>query len=296
MKGFHRLRRNLPVLLAAVLLCGGLGLRWLYANRYVQPYIPEKYSLPILMYHHVVPDGEVQNNMMVTVTQLEEDFAWLAEQGYTPILPRDLAQGIEVPEKAVMITFDDGYRSNYTLAYPLLQKYQLKAVISTIVYMQEIYTDEFLTWDMCREMTDSGFVEIGSHTYGLHNLGGQGGRFQADDANGIQRRTNESDEEFQTRVLDDIQKSHDLLEEHLGQVCFFAYPYGLVEPDAQALVNDLFPVSVITFPEIADLRKGHTEMPRETITMEHTAKDALTENQWILLAQRVIRKAQRTFS
>ena len=225
-------------------------------------------QLPILMYHHVVPDGTECNDMTVTVSKLETDFQWLLEHSYTPILPRELVSGAPLPEKPVLITFDDGYRSNYELLFPLLKQYEMKAVISVMVYMQDLNVSSFLSWDMCREMTASGFVEIGSHAYRLHNLDERNGNFTQGGINGIRRRPEESDEDFRIRVLDDLQKSHDLLEEQLGtEVTFFAYPFGLREPDAEALIEELFPVTAVTLKGTADLADGTKNMPRFTVTV-----------------------------
>lgn len=253
------------VLTMLLLVCAVfLAALWAGTEHPVQP-------LPVLMYHHIVPDGEDCNEMSVTAGRLEADLQWLEANGYTTVLPRELAEGADLPEKPVLITFDDGYRSNYELAFPLLQKYQAKAVISIMVFMQDHCADNFITWAMCREMTDSGLVEIGSHTYLCHNLGERQGRFEPGGVNGVQRNPEESSEEFQARVLDDIQLSYDLIEENAGHApSFFAYPYGLTEPEADGLIQELFPVTVITYPKTADLSKGLYNLPRLTITMERT--------------------------
>ena len=75
-------------------------------------------TLPVLMYHHVVEAGEC-NDMTVTAQKLDADLTWLQENGYQTILPRELAEGGPFPDKPVLLTFDDGYRSNYDLLYPL---------------------------------------------------------------------------------------------------------------------------------------------------------------------------------
>ena len=119
-----------------------------------------------------------------------------------------------------------------------------------------------------RRLSASGLVEIGSHSYRLHNLGGDGGNFESGRANGVERRPNESDADFQTRVLDDIQLSHDRIAGELGGVTCFAYPFGCSDPDAKALVDDLFPVTLMTTPKCADLSKGLHDLPRYTVTMK----------------------------
>lgn len=238
--------------------------------------LPASTAFPVLMYHHVVPDGTACNDMTVTAGKLEQDLLWLREHGYESVLPRQLAAGEPLPEKPVMITFDDGYTSNYELLFPLLQKHKASAVISAIVWMPDIPTTNFCTWDMYREMSDSGLVEIGSHTYRLHNLDGRNGNFTPGGINGIQRQADETDESFHRRVLDDLQKSHDRLEEELGvPVTCFAYPFGMEEPDAEELIEQLFPVTLLTKSATADLSGGFRKLPRWTVTMNTSLSSVL---------------------
>ncbi|MBR2038566.1 MAG: polysaccharide deacetylase family protein, partial [Lachnospiraceae bacterium] len=74
--------------------------------------------------------------------------------------------GTMLPEKPVLLTLDDGYENNYTNAFPLLKKYNMKAVISLIG------KDMRLNENQLKEKHDSGLVEIGNHTYDLHSISG----------------------------------------------------------------------------------------------------------------------------
>lgn len=236
--------------------------------------------LPVLMYHHVVHNWQECNEMTVTESRLEQDLLWLAENGYQTVLPRELAAGAPLPEKPVLLTFDDGYRSNYDLAYPLLQKYRAKAAIAVMAYMQDNPGGNFLTWDMCREMTVSGLVEIGSHGYVIHNLDGRMGNFVPGQANGVQRRTGESDNDFYCRVLADLRCSFDRIAQETGvPPTYFAYPFGKTDPDADAFLEALFPVTAVTGPgkHAANLSKGLHQLPRFTVTMERPPR-ALLKN------------------
>ena len=257
-------KRILLILAAVVLAVCGLVL-YFYRNS-GEPAAAE--PLPVLMYHHVLPDGSECNDMTVTVGKLEKDLLYILEQGYTPVLPRELVSGEALPEKPILITFDDGYTSNYDLLYPLLQKHNVKVVISAMVCMPDIPASNFCSWDMYREMSDSGLVEVASHTYQLHNLDDRNGSFTPGGINGIQRIPEESDEEFRLRVLEDIQKSKQRLEEQLEcPVTCFAYPFGVDEPDAEALIEELFPVTLMTKAGTADLANGLRKLPRWTVTM-----------------------------
>ena len=76
---------------------------------------PVREPLPVLMYHHMVPDGQDCNDMTVTPGKFRSDLETVLAMGYTPVLPQELAAGDALPEKPILITFDDGYRSNYDL-------------------------------------------------------------------------------------------------------------------------------------------------------------------------------------
>ena len=236
---------------------------------------PVREPMPVLMYHHMVPEGQDCNAMTITPGKFRADLDIILAKGYTPVLPGELAAGAPLPEKPILITFDDGYRSNYDLVYPILREYGVKACISIIVLMPDLPTDNFCTWEQLREMTDSGLVEVGSHSYRLHNLGEDKGNYEKDGTNGVERRPGESDGDFQARVLDDIQKSHDRIAAELGNVTCFAYPFGCTDPDAKALVDALFPVSLMTVPQCADLAKGLHDLPRYAVHMETNLADLL---------------------
>ncbi len=214
--------------------------------------------LYVLMYHHFVPEGKKCNNWMVTDSRFREDLQWLADQGWVTVLPGQLAAGEALPEKAVMLTFDDGYRSNYELAYPLLQEFQAKAVISIIVKNVDDQKSAFLTWDMCREMANSGLVEIGSHTYASHD----------ENEYGIKRLQGESREEYEARIFPDLQSSIDLIEENLGGVPrFFAYPNGVKEAWAAGFIQKHFSLTAVTRHGFCDVSKGLYSLKRCNVSM-----------------------------
>ncbi|MRD74005.1 polysaccharide deacetylase family protein [Rhodocyclus tenuis] len=89
-------------------------------------------ALPILMYHHVSPEPGL---VTISPNNFAAQMAWLAANDYHTIGSDDLERFLEgnsLPERAVMLTFDDGYLDNYVHAYPTLQKHGLHAVIFVV--------------------------------------------------------------------------------------------------------------------------------------------------------------------
>ena len=126
-------------------------------------------QLRVLLYHKVSDNGHY-DFLTVTGSNLEEQFQFLKQQGYTSILLSDLVkhvrQGAPLPEKPVLITFDDGYRDNYTVMYPLLLKYELKANIFLVpTFLQQ---DTYLQVSDLLAM-DPAVVEYGLHSYDHKN-------------------------------------------------------------------------------------------------------------------------------
>lgn len=129
-------------------------------------------ELPIIMYHGILRDSKRQGKFVISPSEFEADLKYLTGHGYHTIVMQDLIDyvqnGTPLPEKPVMLTFDDGYFNNYVYAYPLLQQYQCKMVLSPIGRYADEYSESGeenanysnATWARLKEMADSGLVEI----------------------------------------------------------------------------------------------------------------------------------------
>lgn len=159
---------------------------------------------------------------------------------------------LALPEKSVMLTFDDGYASVYTQVYPLLQKYQVPAMIALVTSWTEgegkpSDVGTLLTWEQVREMEASGLVSVASHSHAMHKqqaIDPQGDRnavagyhlyfTNLPKADGTTESRYETDEEYRTRLQQDIQKSQAVFCEHLGHpVRAMVWPYGIFSGEAQ---------------------------------------------------------------
>ena len=106
----------------------------------------------VLNYHQI---GNTSSPLSVNVNDFEAQMKFLVDSGCITITPAELYAGlngeIELPQKPVLLTFDDGYLDNYTNAFPILKKYNLRATIFIIPAFTSVYPG-YLTWEQLKEM------------------------------------------------------------------------------------------------------------------------------------------------
>jgi biofilm PGA synthesis lipoprotein PgaB len=148
---------------------------------------PDKDVNFVTLGYHEVRDNLAINydrdRYAVTSENLAAHFRWLKSRGYTVVSVDQILSAREgvspLPEKAVLLSFDDGFASVYTHVFPLLKTFGYFAIVSpvtswiesdqTILYAgEELAQDSFLTWEQMRIMQTSGLVEIASHSHNLH--------------------------------------------------------------------------------------------------------------------------------
>ena len=251
------------------------------------PAAAEAYSaqVPILMYHNLAQEGS--GNDTISVQRFEEHLAALQDAGYTTITFQDLLayveQGTELPEKPVLLTFDDGYESNYTLAYPLLQQYQMKATIFVIgVSMgKDTYKDTgqamipHFTQEQAAEMEASGLVAIESHGYDMHEVQG---RDPEPIRVGILPREDESEWDYAAFLQEDCQAMTDLLGKTPGVL---AYPYGYASELSEVVLHEMGIYATVTIEEkinttIKGLPQSLRQMGRFYMTEAISAPELLS--------------------
>ena len=121
----------------------------------------------VLMYHSVNPDKiEGDANLAVTPEAFEWQLKYYKEHGFETVFASEASA--TTTKREIVITFDDGYEDNYIYAYPLLKKYNMKATIFMVA--GDIGKENRLSAGQLKEMSDSGLVEIGSHTVKHQNL------------------------------------------------------------------------------------------------------------------------------
>ena len=192
-----------------------------------------RYEVPILTYHRIVQTKEEGGSLPIWVTaaQFEEHLQILKEEGFTTLTVSDLATMPTLAErfhpdwKPILLTFDDGYEDNYTLLFPLLQRYGFTATIFLVAGMKQNLWDKDIT-DFAsapllsdahiREMQRYG-IDFGSHSMTHPRLGAIP----------------------LAAAAEEIRLSKQVLEERLGrEVNSFCYPYGSLSADVKRLVSE----------------------------------------------------------
>ncbi|MBP2627915.1 MAG: polysaccharide deacetylase [Firmicutes bacterium] len=171
-------------------------------------------GVPILAYHQI---SEADDIYSVTAAQFEEQMSYLQDKGYTAISLEQLYYyyngKISLPDKPIIITFDDGYEDNLLAALPIMEKYNMRSTVFVVSGL--VGTSEYLSWQQIAEMQVR-HTEIGSHTVSHISLG--------DTSPDQQRR----------EVID----SKAILEQHVGSVKFFAYPFGQFTPITEEILRE----------------------------------------------------------
>ncbi|HML37411.1 MAG TPA: polysaccharide deacetylase family protein [Bacillota bacterium] len=214
-------------------------------------------SVPVLMYHNLgYEDG---NDGVITPENFQAQMAALKAAGYHAIFFSQLTDyvehGTELPDKPVVVTFDDGYESNYTYAWPILRQLGMKATINVIGVSvgKDTYKDTgapiypHFTYDQAREMETSGVIDIQSHSYDMHqskDLEKNGYR------EGVYPKPGETEEEYVKAFTDDFTRSRAEIEKEVGNaVDVYAYPFGYHTSFAEVLLHRMGVKSTLTVEE-----------------------------------------------
>lgn len=254
------------------------------ATDYIQSAINEagQGDFIALCYHDVKPHALSEQQSAegtVTTRHLVEHFEWLKDNGYSvvsldEVIRAKAGQSI-LPDKAVLLTFDDGYQSFYSQIYPLLKLYNYPATFAIVTSWIESdepvdyggvekSPSEFLTWQQVREMQQSGLIEIASHSHDMHRgvIGNPQGNTQpAATTRQFMGHGYESENAFQQRLIDDLQTSYELIEKHTGQApTAIVWPYGSYSEFSWSLARDIgFQQSLILEQGTNQLADSHIQ-------------------------------------
>jgi peptidoglycan/xylan/chitin deacetylase (PgdA/CDA1 family) len=182
-------------------------------------------TIPVLTYHRF--GDNCDSPLCMPASVFDKQMRYLKDNGYHTVTPDEVLAYLKyhkpLPKKSVWITMDDGYRSTYKVAYPILKQYGFTATM--FIYTEFVGASRLaVTWEQLREMKAAGFA-IGSHTISHSDL--------------TKPRADESTEDFIARVRWELGESKKIIDRKLGQdTIVLAYPFGYYDQRAVNLANE----------------------------------------------------------
>ncbi len=203
-----------------------------------------EYKLPIIMYHHILRDEATHGKFIISPDDFEQDLKYIKKEGYTTITDLDLInfkeKGTPLPEKPIMLTFDDGHLSYLEYVVPLLEKYQMKAVVSIVGSYTNDYTEHpdkavsyaYLSWEEVKMLSDSTHTRVANHTYDMHKT--SNGR------NGCSKKKGETSAHYREIFDNDAEKMRKLIFDYTGKHAdCFTYPFGYFCDETEEEIKSL---------------------------------------------------------
>jgi biofilm PGA synthesis lipoprotein PgaB len=256
----------------------------------------------VLSFHDIVQEVSMTTEPDdVTADNLINYFSWLQANGYNVISMQDVVNankgGKALPDKAIVLTFDDGYKSFYTYALPLLKTFNYPATLAivgswldvpengTVFYAgKQVPRSKFLSLKELKEITNSGLVEIASHTYDLHHgiLGNaEGNDMPALTTFEYNKTTNqyESEEHYLNRIKMDLAKNNAWIKQHTGKPPrIIVWPYGRYNTAGQKIAKDLGMDIAITLDDGENIELQATDSIRRIYLINNPRIDDFVAN------------------
>lgn len=210
-------------------------------------------ALPVVMYHHISPRWQSWNDYVVSVDEFRSDMEYLKVHGWESISVAELIAWqkgeFEMPEKPMMITFDDGFASVAEYAEPIMAELDFKGVVAVIGSVCEkysksgVYNPEWsdLSWEDTAAMADRGVLEVQCHTWNLHSM---------DSAVGCGKRYGESVGAYRWRLSSDLSRFITACGYHDVKMTYsIAYPFGAYDRHTTDTVRDMGFLAAFTCTE-----------------------------------------------
>lgn len=190
-------------------------------------WLPPALGAVVIQYHHISDDTPPSTSTSPALFARHLELLKAENYSVVPLhtLTDALQSGEPLPDRAVAITFDDGYESLYSQAYPLLKQYGFPFTVFLNTKPIEQGVKSFVTWEQVREMAANG-AAIANHTHSHPHM--------------LRRLEGESEPQWYQRMTDEIQQAQSLIEDNTNQHHrLFVYPYGEYDTQIRALLEDL---------------------------------------------------------
>jgi biofilm PGA synthesis lipoprotein PgaB len=223
---------------------------------FAPPDVEDGKTFRVIAIHDVRDDlladyGSVMDTCAISTASLNTIFAWIKAKDFHPVSVDQIVAsrngGAPLPTRAILLSFDDAYKSQFTKVFPLLQAYGYPALVGVVTRWTNTPAGDsirishkslmppgyFMSWQDLREMAQSGLVEIASHTHDMHHgavANPQGNELPAASSHLYlpDLKRYETDDEYQARIYDDLSTSVNFIREQTGiSVRSAVWPYGM---------------------------------------------------------------------
>ena len=206
--------------------------------------ITDRISVPILLYNNIAKETGQLGDYCITPSEFENDLLYIKENGYTAIHMQELIdycyRNRPLPDKPIIITFDGGFESSYDYAYPLLQKYSIKAVYSIVGANIDAAstqhggtTTAYIKWNELRDLTESGLIEVANQSYNMND-------YVSGKRKGIAKLKAESIEDYINILNEDVGRMQKEISDKIGYLpTTFSYPYGIICRESVDIISEL---------------------------------------------------------
>ena len=214
-------------------------------------------QIAVLSYHNIIPNDSKKNendNDTLTIAEFEEQIKYLKENDYKTISAKELYEWkkgeTEIPQKSVLITFDDGYYSFKYLVEPILVKYDMKAICfligdSTFDKTPEYDPNTYGTIGKDEIQNHIENVEYGSHTYGMHYL------------------TDDGEKLVRTLSKGELKEDVDKFDNTVFKAEYLAYPYYTFTKDFIEVLKEYnYKLAFAGEEEMATRKVDNYKIPR----------------------------------
>ncbi|WP_225767401.1 poly-beta-1,6-N-acetyl-D-glucosamine N-deacetylase PgaB [Inquilinus sp. Marseille-Q2685] len=238
-----------------------------------------------IAYHDVEDSDPDQTYLSVRTDHLVQQLAWLRENGYRAVSVDDLlaakAGRKPLPERAVLLSFDDGYASFYDRVFPILKAYGWPAVYAPVGSWIDTPAGKpvdfggtatprgrFASWAQIREMSQSGLVEIAAHSQDLHRgipANPQGNTQPAASTRRFDAATGryESDPAYEARIAGDVERVGARIRQATGRAPrVWVWPYGAAGGTALRILGDHGYEAALTLDDGVGTVDGLMNSPR----------------------------------
>jgi len=201
------------------------------------------------MYHDISPEPVESSIYAVSADTFRGHMQQLYDAGFTTVnfcqLVAFVDYGTPLPLRPIVITFDDGYRSNVEIAAPILYEFGMTVTINVVGISRgrdtyrhtDIPTIPHFSWEEVRPWVQSGTIQIGHHSYDMHRY------HQISDEpwrSGVLPMENETPQEHKNALITDFQRLRHIIQTEIGtDVVIFAYPYGLYSAETESILQEL---------------------------------------------------------